>query len=53
MGVGAARGASAVGCKLAQEIIIAWIITMPAAALIAAAGLPASSGEGGGMIEDG
>ncbi len=37
MGVGAARRASAVRWNVAQDIVIAWIVTMPAAALIAAA----------------
>ena len=37
IGVGAARRASAVRWSVAQEIVIAWIITMPAAALMAAA----------------
>jgi PiT family inorganic phosphate transporter len=36
MGVGAARRASAVRWSVAQEIVTAWVITMPAAALIAA-----------------
>jgi PiT family inorganic phosphate transporter len=36
MGVGAARRASAVRWNVAQRIVIAWIITMPAAALVAA-----------------
>ncbi len=37
VGVGAARRASAVRWSVAQEIVIAWIITMPATALIGAA----------------
>src|SRR6185436_12272923 len=37
VGVGAARRASAVRWNVAQEIVIAWIITMPAAAIIGAA----------------
>jgi PiT family inorganic phosphate transporter len=37
VGVGAARRPSAVRWNVAQEIVIAWIITMPAAAIIAAA----------------
>ena len=37
VGVGAARGASCVRWNVAQPIVIAWVITMPAAALIAAA----------------
>ena len=36
MGVGAARRPSAVRWSVAQEIVTAWLITMPAAALIAA-----------------
>jgi len=36
VGVGAARRASAVRWSVAQEIVIAWVITMPAAALIGA-----------------
>lgn len=36
MGVGAARRPSAVRWSVAQQIVIAWVITMPAAALIAA-----------------
>ena len=37
IGVGASRRASAVRWSLAQGILVAWIITMPAAALVAAA----------------
>ncbi len=37
MGVGAARRASAVRWGVAGNIVIAWIVTMPAAGLIAAA----------------
>jgi PiT family inorganic phosphate transporter len=37
VGVGAARRASAVRWNVAQQIVIAWVITMPAAALIGAA----------------
>ncbi|MGZ8282799.1 MAG: anion permease, partial [Allosphingosinicella sp.] len=37
MGVGAARRASAVRWGVAGNIVVAWIITMPAAGLIAAA----------------
>ena len=37
VGVGAARRASAVRWGVAQRIVIAWVITLPAAALIAAA----------------
>jgi PiT family inorganic phosphate transporter len=37
VGVGAARRASAVRWNIASNIVVAWIITMPAAALIAAA----------------
>jgi inorganic phosphate transporter, PiT family len=36
IGVGAARRASAVRWKVAREIVTAWVITMPAAALIGA-----------------
>jgi PiT family inorganic phosphate transporter len=36
VGVGAARRASAVRWNIAQRIVIAWVITMPAAALIGA-----------------
>jgi PiT family inorganic phosphate transporter len=37
VGVGAARRASAVRWGVAREIVIAWVITMPAAALVGAA----------------
>jgi PiT family inorganic phosphate transporter len=37
VGVGAARRASAVRWNVAREIVIAWVITMPAAGLIGAA----------------
>jgi PiT family inorganic phosphate transporter len=37
VGVGAARRASAVRWSVAQEIVIAWIVTMPAAAILGAA----------------
>jgi PiT family inorganic phosphate transporter len=37
VGVGAARRASAVRWNVAQDIVIAWVITMPAAAAIGAA----------------
>jgi PiT family inorganic phosphate transporter len=37
VGVGAARRASAVRWNVAQRIVIAWVITMPAAALMGAA----------------
>ncbi len=37
VGVGAARRTSAVRWSVAQDIVIAWVITMPAAALIGAA----------------
>ncbi|HEY5409453.1 MAG TPA: inorganic phosphate transporter [Caulobacteraceae bacterium] len=37
MGVGAARRVSAVRWNVAQSIVIAWVVTMPAAALMAAA----------------
>jgi PiT family inorganic phosphate transporter len=37
VGVGAARRVSAVRWNVAQEIVIAWVITMPAAALMGAA----------------
>jgi len=36
VGVGAARRASAVRWNVAQEIVLAWVITMPAAALVGA-----------------
>jgi PiT family inorganic phosphate transporter len=36
MGVGAARRASAVRWGVAGNIVVAWIVTMPAAGLIAA-----------------
>ncbi|HEY5337744.1 MAG TPA: inorganic phosphate transporter, partial [Rhizomicrobium sp.] len=36
IGVGAARRASAVRWNVAQRIVIAWVLTMPAAAGIAA-----------------
>jgi PiT family inorganic phosphate transporter len=36
MGVGAARRASAVRWNVAQRIVIAWVITIPAAAIVAA-----------------
>ena len=37
VGVGAARRASAVRWNVAQEIVIAWVITMPAAGIMGAA----------------
>jgi PiT family inorganic phosphate transporter len=37
VGVGAARRATAVRWSVAQEIVIAWIVTMPAAAVLGAA----------------
>jgi PiT family inorganic phosphate transporter len=37
VGVGAARRATAVRWSVAQEIVIAWVITMPAAAILGAA----------------
>jgi PiT family inorganic phosphate transporter len=37
IGVGAARRVSAVRWNVAQSIVVAWVLTMPAAALIAAA----------------
>jgi PiT family inorganic phosphate transporter len=37
VGVGAARRASAVNWGVAREILVAWVITMPAAALVGAA----------------
>ncbi|MBS0472005.1 MAG: inorganic phosphate transporter [Proteobacteria bacterium] len=37
VGVGAARRASAVRWNVAQDIVIAWIVTMPAAGLVGAA----------------
>jgi PiT family inorganic phosphate transporter len=36
IGVGAARRASAVRWSVAREIVTAWVVTMPAAALIGA-----------------
>ncbi len=36
IGVGAARRVSAVRWNVAQGIVIAWVVTMPAAALVAA-----------------
>jgi PiT family inorganic phosphate transporter len=36
IGVGAARRASAVRWNVAKDIVVAWIVTMPAAGLIAA-----------------
>jgi len=36
VGVGAARRASAVRWSVAQDILIAWVITMPAAAVVGA-----------------
>jgi len=36
VGVGAARRASAVRWNVAKDIVVAWIVTMPAAALIGA-----------------
>ena len=36
IGVGAARRASAVRWNVAQDIVVAWVVTMPAAALIGA-----------------
>jgi PiT family inorganic phosphate transporter len=37
IGVGAARKVSAVRWNVASNIVVAWIVTLPAAALIAAA----------------
>src|SRR5947208_11323829 len=37
VGVGASRGAAAVRWKVANRIVIAWILTIPAAALMGAA----------------
>jgi len=37
VGVGAARRVSAVRWNVASSIVVAWVITMPAAGLIAAA----------------
>ena len=37
VGVGTARRVSAVRWNIAQSIVVAWVLTMPAAALIAAA----------------
>jgi len=36
VGVGAARRTAAVRWNVAQRIVLAWIITLPAAALVAA-----------------
>jgi PiT family inorganic phosphate transporter len=36
VGVGAARRVSAVRWNVAKDIVVAWVVTMPAAALIAA-----------------
>ena len=36
VGVGAARRVSAVRWNIAKDIVIAWVLTMPAAALIGA-----------------
>ena len=36
VGVGAARRASAVRWNVAKDIVVAWIVTMPAAGLIGA-----------------
>lgn len=43
VGVGAARRASAVRWNLAQRIVIAWVVTMPAAAIVGAAFYEAAS----------
>ena len=37
VGVGAARRASAVRWRIARRIVVAWVVTLPAAALMAAA----------------
>ena len=37
VGVGAARRATAVRWSVAQEIVMAWVVTMPAAAVLGAA----------------
>jgi inorganic phosphate transporter, PiT family len=37
VGVGAARRSSAVRWNVAQSIVVAWVLTLPAAAVIAAA----------------
>ncbi|MGH6993534.1 MAG: inorganic phosphate transporter, partial [Caulobacteraceae bacterium] len=44
VGVGTARNASAVRWRVAKDIVIAWIVTMPAAGLIAAAATFAAEG---------
>ncbi|MFZ2065859.1 MAG: inorganic phosphate transporter, partial [Xanthobacteraceae bacterium] len=36
IGVGAARKVSAVRCNIATNIVVAWIVTLPASALVAA-----------------
>ena len=46
VGVGAARRASAVRWRVAQRIVIAWVVTMPAAAIIGALVYALSSGLG-------
>jgi PiT family inorganic phosphate transporter len=43
VGVGAARRASAVRWNVAQRIVIAWVVTMPAAAIVGAAFYEAAS----------
>jgi PiT family inorganic phosphate transporter len=43
VGVGAARRVSAVRWNVAKDIVIAWIVTMPMAAFIAAAFYTAAS----------
>ena len=46
VGVGAARRASAVRWRVAQRIVIAWVVTLPAAALMGALVYALSSGLG-------
>ena len=46
VGVGAARRASAVRWHVAQRIVVAWVVTLPAAALMGAAVYALSSGFG-------
>jgi len=46
VGVGAARRVSAVRWNVAQDIVVAWVLTMPAAALIAACAFFAAGAAG-------
>jgi PiT family inorganic phosphate transporter len=46
VGVGAARRASAVRWRVAQRIVIAWVVTLPAAAIMGALVYVLSSGLG-------